>query len=108
MPVGGQKGNKNGMGKHVWSDAVRKALLLEDPTLPDQKRKITKLANKLIQMASKGDIQALKEIGDRVDGKPKAIVQHTGEGDGPIEVYQLTEKEMNDRIAVLLKGDGDE
>lgn len=70
------KDNQNHKGK-VWSDALRRALLANDG------KKLRLLAGKLIAKAMKGDVHALKEIGDRIEGKvPQGIVGADG---GPVE-----------------------
>lgn len=66
-----------------WHNAIRKAVHeLRTETDADgvvQKTKaINLLAKTLVTSAIKGDIAALKEIGDRLDGKPKQTVG--GEG----------------------------
>jgi len=46
------------------------------------KTKLDKIANQLINEAIKGDVPAIKEVADRLDGKvPQAV---TGEGGGPV------------------------
>tara|TARA_R110000822_G_scaffold210034_1_gene345911 strand:+ start:258 stop:473 length:216 start_codon:yes stop_codon:yes gene_type:complete len=46
------------------------------------KTKLDKIAAALVDEAVNGDVPAIKEIGDRLDGKvPQAV---TGEGGGPI------------------------
>ncbi len=46
------------------------------------KTKLEKIVNSLMNEAVKGDVPAMKEIADRLDGKvPQAV---TGEGGGPI------------------------
>lgn len=73
---GAPRGNNNaGKGK-MWSDAVRKALV--------QGKALEPIAKKLISMALSGDIQAIKEIGDRLDGK--AVQAISGEDGGPLVV----------------------
>lgn len=48
---------------------------------------LERIADKLRAMARAGDIQAIKELADRVDGKaPQAIV---GDGENPILVKDL-------------------
>ena len=37
-------------------------------------------------MAEGGDMQAIKEIGDRLDGKPKQQVEASGPGGGAIQI----------------------
>jgi hypothetical protein len=67
------KGNKNAHTGKLWTDALRRALLAEDG------KKLRKLADKLIASALKGNVMALKEIGDRMEGKPaQAIVGPNG------------------------------
>jgi len=63
---GAPKGNNNAGKNKAWSDAVRKALMAEHE--PD-KKKLHKLAEKLVDMAIEGDMQAIRECGDRMDGK---------------------------------------
>jgi hypothetical protein len=49
-------------------------------TLTDALREIAdkdKLAQKLLAMAEKGDIVALKYVYDRIDGKPKETIEQT-------------------------------
>ena len=48
------------------------------------------LARRLIRSGLEGDINAIKEIADRVDGKPPVSVQHAGEGGGPMKVEFIT------------------
>ena len=43
-------------------------------------QKIERLADNLVEMGLAGDVSAIKEIGDRLDGKPMAQVRGTGEG----------------------------
>ena len=46
------------------------------------KTKLDKIAAALVGEAVKGDVPAIKEIGDRLDGKvPQSV---TGEGGGPV------------------------
>ena len=55
----------------MWRDAIMLAIKRD----PDGKGKhIDKLARTLIAKAADGDVQALKEIGDRLDGKPSQSV----------------------------------
>ena len=81
-PVGGAKIDKE------WRDAIRVAVneLRKDPDGKKQKA-LRLLARKLIDKAMDGDVVAMKEIGDRLDGKPHQSVQNevTGPDGGPVE-----------------------
>ena len=49
-------------------------------------RGLNRIAEQLIAMAENGDIQAIKEIADRLDGKPAQAIIGGGEGDNPISI----------------------
>lgn len=51
----------------VWGDAVKRALLRSAG--PKKGKNVDALAKALLKKALSGDVPALKEIGDRVDGK---------------------------------------
>ncbi|MCC2649897.1 MAG: hypothetical protein K0R61_9 [Microvirga sp.] len=66
----------------AWRDALRLAVLREVDWDEKPKTKLDELADSLITAAKGGDISALKELGDRLDGKPaQAIVG--GDDDDP-------------------------
>lgn len=61
-----------------WRDAIRKAVHQRVPTGDDKPKKIKaldRLANKLVTEGMGGNIMAIKEIGDRMDGKPAQAVE---------------------------------
>lgn len=52
---------------------------MEDPNTPGQKvKRLNIIADNLVRAAVAGDIIAMKEIGDRIDGKPKTTNEHSG------------------------------
>lgn len=63
----GQSGNPGGRPK---SKLFREALLAELADAGDDKEELRDIARKLIDMAKDGDIQAVKEVADRLEGKP--------------------------------------
>lgn len=65
-----QPGNKEGQKRwkdKPWADALRLAVNREDE---DGRRRLAKIAEQCAAAAEAGDMQAIKEIGDRLDGKP--------------------------------------
>ena len=73
----GQSGNPGGRqkGEKIWRDALRRALARREE---DDPQALEKLADTLVSMAADGDIQALRELADRLDGKPKQQTEITG------------------------------
>lgn len=69
----GQSGNPGGRPKDKpWADALRLVVNREDA---DGKRALMRIAEKCVASAESGDLQAIREIGDRLDGKvPQAVV----------------------------------
>ena len=63
-----------------FRDALRLAIADAD----DNPRKLRLVAEKLVDRALEGDVQAIKEVADRLDGKPaQALTDPDG---GPISV----------------------
>ena len=79
LESGGQKGNTNAVKAKPWAEAI-------DRALKQDRAALNRLAAKLIAKAEEGDMAALKEIGDRLDGKPKQQTELTGAGDGPLVI----------------------
>lgn len=78
--VGGQPGNKNSSRQNrLWADTIRRVLAQDAD--PDRLRR---LAERLLAKAEEGDMAALKELGDRLDGKPSQQVELTGNDGGPV------------------------
>jgi hypothetical protein len=73
----GISGNPGGKAKgRPWRDAIDRALkrrVAENDLLG-----IDKLADALIDKGIAGDVIAIREIGDRLEGKPAQAVQHSG------------------------------
>ena len=68
----------------IWADAVRRAVFRRLEQAEGKPQKIERLADKLVDSALEGDIPALKEIGDRLDGKPAQAVQLGSDPDHPL------------------------
>lgn len=81
---GAPKGNKNGSHDKPWADAIRRALLANDG------QKLRALAEKLVERGVGGDVAAIREIGDRIDGKPKQEVAAEVKGDLKVEIVRFS------------------
>ena len=73
-------GNKSVARAKLWKEAIKRALSkrANGSTIDG----LDMLANKLVEAADCGDPWALKEIGDRIDGKPAQSVTVDGDGEG--------------------------
>ena len=79
------RGNKNStLEKRIWSKIVRKLAVQEDYA------RLHKVAIALFDKASDGDVSAIKELGDRLDGKSMQENMVTGDSDNPITIKVIT------------------
>jgi len=67
---GGQPGNNNGGSGTEWRDALRAVVLQYENGSIKKKMALRAVAKKLLEKAIEGDLGAIKELGDRFDGKP--------------------------------------
>jgi hypothetical protein len=81
--MGAPIGNQNAAKGRKWVAAINRAL--ERRSLAAQVDALDELAEKLLAACDEGDLQALKELGDRLDGKAPQGLQLTGADDGPIK-----------------------
>lgn len=80
----GQSGNPHGSGtEKVWRDAVLLAVNDKEGKGKDARKKLRALAEALVEKGLAGDVGAIKEIGDRLDGKAAQVVAGDENG-GPI------------------------
>jgi hypothetical protein len=74
----GQSGNPAGRPKSaILSNAIRKKLNEIDETDPERRTFAEVLAEQLVMKAKTGDVQALKEIADRTEGKARQSISLT-------------------------------
>lgn len=90
--VGGRK------DKH-WRDALMVAIKRTDP---DGRTVLSKIAQKVVEAAMEGDMQAIKEIGDRIDGKAPQSLDVTTRHEQPIN--ELSDAELSALIATRRAG----
>lgn len=70
--MGAPLNNTNNRKNQYWSDALRKHVT-QNP------KDLAEAAQALFDKAKDGDVFAMKEIGDRLEGKPKQQVEMSGE-----------------------------
>lgn len=76
MAGGAPKGNNNaGKGRRFASTLEARI---------EELGAMKEIVNALINKAIDGDMQAIKEIGDRLDGKPKQQIDVGGQEDNPL------------------------
>jgi hypothetical protein len=88
-PRGAPVGNKNAAKGKAWADAIKRALGRRGP---DAFKAIDDLADKLLDLGMAGDLSALKELGDRLDGKSVQQV----ELDAEFRQRDITDKPLGD------------
>ena len=76
------KGRPSGTPTKPWADALRLAALRVDSKTKQQK--LSLLAEQTIKAGLAGDMSAVREIGDRLDGKATQPVE--GANGGPLVV----------------------
>lgn len=76
----GKSGNPGGKAKEkLCFDALMIELKEAQAIDPSAPRTMRSIARKLIAMADEGDIQAIKEVFNRIDGMPVQIVENLNE-----------------------------
>ncbi len=91
----GQSGNPRGrpLKPLLFTNIILKKLKkLNKFDPPDQQRRNKEaIADKLIELALDGDLPAIKEVLDRIQGKVAQPLEHSGEDGGPIRITWLNE-----------------
>lgn len=78
-------GNKHSSKENrLWGKIIRRLAVQED------NKRLYAIAEALYQKAAEGDIQAIKEIGDRIDGKSVSTNEITGADGGDLVVKVVT------------------
>lgn len=75
--MGAPVGNDNAKKNKIWSEALRK-YITQNP------KALAAAAQALITKAQDGDISAIKELGDRLEGKAVQQVVNSGDEENPI------------------------
>ena len=64
MAGGAPIGNQNAAKGRLWNDSLRMAIAQDDRV------RVRKAVEKLLDLAAEGEPWAIKELADRLDGKP--------------------------------------
>jgi hypothetical protein len=91
--AGAPVGNKNAIRNKPIRDAFERALSLHKPS--DQREALDCVIKVVIAKAMDGDMQAAKEIFDRIDGKPPQSTEISGVDGG--EILARIERVIIDR-----------
>jgi hypothetical protein len=67
-------GNKNGVKGKRWEEALRRALSRAGGSVS---KGLDPIASKVVAAAQAGEIEAIREIANRLDGKPTETVHQT-------------------------------
>ena len=79
-PKGSNVGNNNSSkDNRLWRNTIQRAIAQGDPD------RLRKIAEKLLEKAEEGDLGALKELGDRIDGKAAQQIVVAGDSDNPVQ-----------------------
>lgn len=90
----GQSGNPGGRPKRdkIWQQAIIRAIKRREH---DDPQALEKLADKLLRKVDEGDVPAIREFGDRVDGKvPQGLIG--GDEDDPAIAVTVVERRIVD------------
>ena len=75
---GGQPGNTNARKSKPFWHAIDRAIAQEDG------KRLREAAEKLLDAAAAGEAWAVKELGDRLDGKAVQALEHSGADGEPL------------------------
>lgn len=83
--MGAPLGNKNSSKENrLWAETIRRS------ALQDKGKRMRAAAEALLNKAAEGDVQAIKEFGDRMDGKPKQEIGAEVKGDLRVEIVRFS------------------
>lgn len=88
MAGGAPPGNSNAKRGTEWRDAIKRALDRK-VSRSTKRAALDRIADKVVKLALQGDQFAIREVGDRLDGKSAVILG----GDGPDGAIVLIAKE---------------
>jgi hypothetical protein len=97
--MGAPTGNQNAAKARVWTAAIERAM--ETKSRLEGKAILDEAAGKLVELALAGDLSALKELGDRLEGKAAQGITLAG------SLSVKTKKELSDdELASIIAAGG--
>lgn len=85
------KGNSNAKKGTLWADAIRKAVMRAAEGDTEGRRKLDKLAEVTVAAGLAGDMAAIKEIGDRLDGKATQAIEAQVDASVTVEIVRFAD-----------------
>lgn len=83
--MGAPLGNNNSSKENrLWANTIRRAIVQGDG------ERLRRIAEKLLDKAEEGDMAAIKELGDRVDGKSVQQLDVANANGEPFQLIQRT------------------
>lgn len=93
----GISGNPGGRPKKRLIDqALEEMLTAKDSALAET------IAKALLARARKGDLRAIQMIAERTQGRPRQAMELSGPEGGPLEIEDMTDEQLDERITKLL------
>ena len=94
----GQSGNPGGRPKtRLIDEALEELLLSNDSELA------LAIAKRLLARAKKGELRAIQLVAERVQGRPKRHLEVSGPDGRPLDIHNMTDEELDQRIAELME-----
>lgn len=89
---------KGAKSDKIWRDAIMRAVRRlgsdEPPEKPTEAQRLDLLADALVCKGILGDVPAIKEVGDRLDGKATQPIG--GDADSPLSIVHRLVREIVD------------
>lgn len=97
MPVGAPKGSRNAAKSRMFEQALIREIKQRDIKAGEGET-LRKIAGQWVDQALIGDLQAMKELRDTLDGKPAQQVNVAGDQDNPLQhVIEMVVIDATDR-----------
>lgn len=82
--AGAPEGNTNSSkNNRLWAETIRRAVVQSDG------ERLRRIAEALLVKAEDGDMTAIKELGDRLDGKASQVIEGSGENGEIVTINRI-------------------